>query len=142
MDEERYKELILNHLDFEITTDYNDFENADFKVYSEITADGYEVYIATFDDRNISICEDVHYYDNDLARAIKQEITNGMVFYIEPDLYDDIYFDDTLVDLCIENIDDIYEERFELGITEEEIEYLKEEYGVGEEEEEIGPIIT
>ena len=136
MDEERYKELILSHLDFEITNDYNDWDNVDFKVYTESTADGYEVFIATFDDRNISICEDVYYYDNDLANAIKQEITNGMVFYIEPDLYDDIYFNDELIELFIENVDDIYEERFELGITEEEVEYLKEEYGVGEEEEE------
>ena len=136
MDEERYKELILSHLDFEITHDFNDWDNVDFKVYTETTTDGYEVFVATWDDRNISICEDVYYYNNDLANAVKQEITNGMVFYIEEDLYEDIYFDDELIELFIENVDDIYAERLELGITEEEEKFLKEEYGVGEEEEE------
>ena len=136
MSEERYKELILSHLDFEITNDYNDWDNADFKVYTETTADGYEVFVATFDD-GPSICEDVYYYDNDLARAIKQEITNGMVFYIEEDLYDDMYFNDELIELFVENVDDIYAERLELGITEEEEKFLKEEYGIEDEEPKV-----
>ena len=98
MDDQRFIELIKQHLDFEIVKDYDDFENADFKVYSETTADGYEVFVATYDDRNVSVCEDVHYYDHDLAGAIKQEIHSGMVVYIEEYLYDDIHFDDELVD--------------------------------------------
>ena len=137
MDEERYKELILNHLDFEITHDFNDWDNTDFKVYTETTTDGYEVFIATFDDRNISICEDVYYYNNDLSSAVKQEIHGGMVIYIEEYLYEDMYFDDELIELFVENVDDIYAERFELGITEEEEKYLKEEYGIEEEEAEV-----
>tara|TARA_R110000824_G_scaffold57647_1_gene156763 strand:+ start:677 stop:1093 length:417 start_codon:yes stop_codon:yes gene_type:complete len=137
MDDQRLIELIKKYLDFEITHDFNDWDNTDFKVYTETTTDGYEVFIATFDDRNISICEDVYYYNNDLSSAVKQEITNGMVFYIEEYLYEDMYFDDELVELFVENVDDIYAERFELGITEEEEKYLKEEYGIEEEEAEV-----
>ena len=137
MEDKRFIELIKQHLDFEITHDFNDWDNTDFKVYTETTTDGYEVFIATFDDRNISICEDVYYYNNDLSSAVKQEITNGMVFYIEEYLYEDMYFDDELVELFVENVDDIYAERFELGITEEEEKYLKEEYGIEEEEAEV-----
>ena len=136
MDDQRFIELIKQHLDFEIVKDFDDFENADFKVYSETTTDGYEVFVATYDDRNVSVCEDVHYYNHDLARAIKQEIHSGMVVYIEEYLYDDIHFDDELVELFVEEVDDIYSEREELDLTKEEIKFLEDEYGVTEKEEE------
>ena len=136
MDDQRFIELIKQHLDFEITKSYDDYENTDFKVYSETTADGYEVFVVTYDSRNVSVCEDVYYYDHDLARAIKQEINGGMVVYIEEYLYDDIRFDDELVELFVEKVDDIYSEREELELTKEEIKFLEDEYGVKEEEEE------
>ena len=42
----------------------------------------------------------------------------------------------------MQRVEDIIEE-LKTDITEEEIEYLKEEYGIEDEEtEEIGPIIT
>ena len=117
MDDQRFIELIKQHLDFEIVKDYDDFENADFKVYSETTRDGYEVFVTTYDDRNVSVCEDVHYYDHDLAGAIKQEIHSGMVVYIEEYLYDDIRFDEELVELFVEEVDDIYADRIELELN-------------------------
>jgi len=135
MDDQRFIELIKQHLDFEITNSYDDFENADFYVYAETTADGYEVFVVTYDERNISICEDVYYYDHDLARVIKQEINGGMVVYIEEYLYDDIRFDDELVELFVEKVDDIYSEREELELTKEEIKFLEDEYEVKEEQE-------
>ena len=65
--EERMIELVKNHLEISISTDISDFENVDCHIYSESTADGYDVYICTNDPSQPSICEDVYYYDNDLA---------------------------------------------------------------------------
>ena len=42
--------------------------------YPETTADGYEVYIATYDDRNISVNEHIHYYDSNLATELEDAI--------------------------------------------------------------------
>ena len=47
---------------------------ADFYIYSECTADGYEVFIATDDFRQINIAEDVHYYDSDLSGVLVESI--------------------------------------------------------------------
>ena len=40
-------------------------KHADIMFYTETTADGYEVWIATDDDRHPSINEDVYYYESD-----------------------------------------------------------------------------
>ena len=61
---------VCEYYDAEISEDWND--NADFFIYSETTADGYEVYIATNSPSTPSINEDVYYYDSDLARKIRR----------------------------------------------------------------------
>ena len=49
------------------------------------------------------------------------------------DIYDDCYFEDKLIELFVENVEDIVENE-ELDITVEEINYLKEEYEFENEE--------
>ena len=49
-----YRKIVLDYLSTEIV---DEFDKGDFKVYSESTADGYEVYVATHDDQNVSINE-------------------------------------------------------------------------------------
>ena len=56
-------ERTKNHFDFEITDGWN--KNPDMMFYTETTSDGYEVWIATDDDRHPSINEDVYYYESD-----------------------------------------------------------------------------
>ncbi len=56
---------------------------ADYWVYSESTADGYEVFIATHNPNHISINEDVHYYENDLAGKLEDAITDGGKIYVD-----------------------------------------------------------
>jgi hypothetical protein len=46
----------------------------DFYVYEESTADGYSVWIATYDDRDLCINSDVFYYENKLDEAIVEAI--------------------------------------------------------------------
>ena len=132
--ESRMIELIKNHLEISISQDVSDFDNVDCHIYSESTADGYDVYVCTNDTRQPSICEDVYYYDNDLADAFQEQVRYGdKTFYVCDSIYEDCYFDDTLVEMFVEYVDDIVEND-ELDITIEEINYLKKEYELEDEE--------
>ena len=139
--ESRMIELVKNHLEISISQDISDFENVDCHVYSESTADGYDVYVCTNDIRQPSICEDVYYYDNDLADRFQDQIRWGdRTFYIDDSIYEDCYFDDTLIEMFAENVEDIIENE-ELDITLEEIEYLKEEYELEDEEADSAKVV-
>ena len=137
MEKERKIELLTKYLELDISHDISDFENVDCMIYSESTADGYEVWICTNDSRNPSICEDVYYYDHDLPNAFEEHIRYGdTTFYIDADIYDDCYFEDKLEEIFSDKVEEIIEE-LKVDITEEELEYLKEEYGIEDEETEI-----
>ena len=141
--EARQIELLKNHIGISISTSLNDWSNVDCRVYSETTADGYDLYVVTQSKDAPIICEDCYQYDHDLADAVREEIRYGAeTFYIDLDIYNDCYMEDMLVEMFNEYVEDIVEDD-DLDITLEEIEYLKEEYGIEDEEtEEIGPIIT
>ena len=132
--ESRMIELIKNHLEISISQDVNDFDNVDCHIYSESTADGYDVHVCTNNPNRPSICEDVYYYEHDLADAFQEQVRYGdKTFYICDSIYEDCYFDDTLVEMFVEYVDDIVEND-ELDITIEEINYLKKEYELEDEE--------
>ena len=68
-------EKLQNHYEFELTDSYN--RTPDYSIYTETTADGYEVFIATSGDgRNICINEDVYYYDSDLSDPLYDAMMN------------------------------------------------------------------
>ena len=134
--DERMIELIKNHLELSISQNINDFENVDCMIYNESTADGYDVWVVTNDPRQVSICEDVYYYASDLANAFEEQVRWGdRTFYIDDYVFEEAYIEDKLIEMFSENVEDIIEND-ELDITLEEINYLKEEYGFGEETEE------
>jgi len=82
--EERMIELIKNHLDITISNDIADFDNVDCHLYNESSADGYDLYICTNNTRHVNICEDVYYYDHDLANAFEEQIRwCDSTFYID-----------------------------------------------------------
>jgi len=128
----RMIELIKNHLEISISLDVSDFFNVDCHIYSESTADGYDVYVCTNNPNGPSIGEDVYYYDHDLAEAFANQIAYGdKTFYVCDGVYEDCYFDDRLLELFSEHVDDIVVNE-ELDITLEEINYLKNEYEIEE----------
>ena len=134
--EERLIKLIKDHLDIDISHEINDFENTDCAIYEDNTADGYSVYIVTNNTSHISICEDVYYYEHHLTDAFEEQIRYGdQTFYIEASIYDDSYFADKLVSIFVDHVEDIIKDE-NLDITLKEIEQLKEEYGIEDEEEE------
>jgi len=132
MKDERKIELVKSYFNVTFT---EDFDGADLYCYSESTRDGYEVYVVTHDMNNISINEDVFYYDSDIAEALKDEITSYGGFikvYIDMYLADEIYLDDQLLELFAENVERIIEDELP---SEKEIEELNVEYSLTEEDE-------
>ena len=76
--------VIQKHYDFELTDNWN--STPDFSIYTETTADGYEVWVATTGDgRNVCINEDVHYYENDLNDKLAEAMTDyNELIYVSP----------------------------------------------------------
>ena len=135
--DDRAIKLLKDHLEIEISNGIEDFGNVDCLIYEESSADGYSVYVVTNDDAHVSVCEDVYYYDHDLPKAFEEQIRYGdRTFYIDASVYDECYFDDKLLEMFVDHIEDIVENGA-LELTENEIEELKEEYGIENEEPKI-----
>ena len=133
MKDERMVELVKNHIDITISHDLSDWSNVDCRVYSETTADGYDLFVVTQNLDHPIVCEDCYQYDHDLADAVREEIRYGVeTFYIDLDIYNDCYMEDMLIEMFVDHVEDIIEDD-DLDITLEEINYLKEEYGITEE---------
>jgi len=120
-DEDLAQESVLKHFNVEFTDDYS--SSADFYVYEESTADGYSVFIATYDQNRINVNENVYYYDSDLSDALEEHIkySNG-----DEDNPEIIYVDDlnqSFIDDAITQLFVHLAERFE----EEVIDELKDE---------------
>ena len=130
--------VVKEHFNFRI--DDNAYNNYDIAAYTESTADGYEVYVVTNNMDSVNISEDVYYYDSLVVQALIDQIIsyggNDTVVYADQYLLDDIYFDDALADLFVENIDDILAEAEEEGysLSVAELAWLKHEYAEETEE--------
>ena len=101
-----YKKL-CEYYDFELIDQWNG--RADYFIYTETTADGYEVWITTDDDKgSVNVGENVHYYDNDLSNELAEQIRYGGVTIYVDDL-EAYYVTDALekmFDNMIESIKD------------------------------------
>ena len=94
-DEEFVQAAVLKYYDVTITSDYT--KDADFYCYPETTADHYEVYIATYDDRNICVGEHVHYYDSNLATELEDAIRASggyCTIYVADDFISEYWYSD------------------------------------------------
>ena len=120
-----YKKLVLDYLNTSI--EHDNPNRSEFKVYSESTADGYEVYVATHDDKKIIISEDIYYYDSDLTDVIMEQLEEHYSVYIDEYLYEDIYMDDKFEEYFNENVDEIVNDIPD-SFTKEELTFVKREY--------------
>ena len=116
-DEDLAKESVLKHFSVEFTDDYSN--NADFYIYEESTADGYSVFIATYDQNRVNVNENVYYYDSDLSDALEEHIrySNG-----DEDNPEIIYVDDLhqqFIDDAIVQLFEYLAERFEEDVIDE-----------------------
>jgi len=136
--EEKMKAAVKSYYGLKI--DENAYQSADVYAYEETTVDGYSVYVVTHDMRNVTICEDVYYYDNDVAEAVMEMIRNQggyCTLYADQYFLDDIYFDDILLEEFAEVAEDIYKEiendEGDYGFDMAELLWLKEEFTESEE---------
>ena len=75
------------------TSDYID-DKWTLKIYSESTADSYDIYWCTHDERPY-VCQDGYYYEdyNEWSDQAVQELTSGGGVWIDPNLWSDMEYD-------------------------------------------------
>ena len=142
LEEARLIELVKQHLELNISQDLSDWSNVDCRVYNEQTADGYDLWVVTNERNHPVICEDVYYYDHDVADAVREQIRYGdTTFYIDECVYEDCYIDDMLLNMFADYCEDIILEaesgESDIDITMKELQILKEEYDLEEERTEV-----
>ncbi len=116
-DPEQAMQNVLNHYGVKITSDWSN--SADFYIYSDSTADGYEVWITTHKYDEICPSENIHYYDHDLGDSLNEFIrySNGDIDFPDTIYVDDIdaeYINDALENMFFE-----LSERFEQEVIDE-----------------------
>jgi hypothetical protein len=62
------KNKVLKHFGTKIVDEWSN--ECDFYIYEESTADGYSIWVATQNPENITVEENVYYYDSDLSMAL------------------------------------------------------------------------
>ena len=115
--EEVVRQNVLNHYGVELTDSWT--SKVEYYMYEETTKDGYTVYVATNNTNNISVCEDIYYYNNDLDEKLEEQIkySNG-----DEDNPEIIYVDDLnqdFIDRAIENLFIYLAEKFEEEVVDE-----------------------
>ena len=111
---------VQDYYDTELVDEWPNY--ADYWVYTESTRDGYEVFVATHNPDRISINEDVHYYENDLAGELEYAIADGGKIYVD-DL--DAYYVTEAVRECYDYLRDRLTEEIEDELIYEG--YVREE---------------
>ena len=119
LDYDKKINAIKDHFDFSISSDWG---NPDMMFYTETTADGYEVYIATEDDRKPSVNNDIYYYESDWLEKMADAMTDGR------DIYFQDYDDDAENYEFQEVIDEVYDDYFNDKKQEVENELIDEGY--------------
>ena len=117
-DDEHAKKQVLEHFECEIT---DQWQNPDFSIYEESTADGYSVWIATNDDKHINVNEDVYYYENELHDVLYDAIPDYNNIYCDNyDFVEDAitrHYEDLLCRIEDEIVDELLDEGYNHKIT-------------------------
>jgi hypothetical protein len=126
-----FKSIVSRHLMCEVKTDINDFDNCEMQCYSESTADGYDVYVLKYTKDEVSISENIYYYEHDIAEQIMYSLDENKVdsIYIDEHLYDECYIEDAFEEYFQNNVDEIVNGNPEL-FSDEEKSFIREEYDV------------
>ena len=114
---DQMSEKVLDYYNVEFTDRFDN--NHGFYIYTESTRDGYEVWVAAEDIRNISISEDVYYYDSDIHEALIDAIKDEL---------SPIYVDDTEADYINYAIEELYDYLYDVKLQETETELEDEGY--------------
>ena len=108
---------IKNHYCFEIVSDW---ERCDAYFYTDTTADDYEVWIATEQEGNVCINEDVYYYNNQWFEKLADYLRDGCRVYIDSYSQEEYGFEEV--------IEAIYEEWYIECYEDVENQFIDEGY--------------
>ena len=111
-DEDHIRKVVCEHYDLEITDDWSN--DCDHYIYEETTADGYSVWVSTYEQNKVCVSENIFYYDNDLADEFKTAVYDNdhsdVKIYVD-DIHDDNYWlQDAIRDLYVELVE-VYNEK-------------------------------
>ncbi len=111
-DEDHVRKVVCKHYDLEITDDWSN--DCDHYIYEETTADGYSVWVSTYEQNKVCVSENIFYYDNDLADEFKTAVYDNdhrdVKIYVD-DIHDDNYWlQDAIRDLYVELVE-VYNEK-------------------------------
>ncbi len=104
----------------------NDWQaGCDAFFYTETTADDYEVFVATTDERKVSVNEDVYYYQDSWFEKLADYLRDGCTVYIDSYSQDEYSFEEVIEGLYEEwDVEQYHEVEDEL--LDEVYEYKKE----------------
>ena len=94
IDFEDVMEIVQREFNCTFTSDFDKWDKAVHRFYTETTRDGYEVYVSRPEDTNININEAVYYYDSDwyedLVDVVLDCYDNDIIFF-DDDEFDTNY---------------------------------------------------
>jgi len=118
-EDEDYKRL-CKHYEFELTDQW--CGTIDYYLYTETTADGYELWVATDNDKgDVNINEDVHYYDSDLSEVLTEWIRYGDCRIYVDDM--ETYYVTEALETMWENMIDSIKDEIIIELEKEGYEY-------------------
>jgi hypothetical protein len=120
--EDRISKL-KDHYGFEIVADW---DKCDAYFYNDTTADGYEVWIATEQEGNVCINEDVYYYETEWFEKLADYLRDGCRVYVDSYSQDEYGFEEVIEALYEEFYIESHEE-IENELEDEGYEYEKPE---------------
>jgi hypothetical protein len=97
-----------------------DWDKCDAYFYSDETADGYSIWIATEQEGNVCINEDVYYYENSWFEKLADYLRDGCKVYVDSYSQDEYGFEEV--------VEAIYEEWYMESYEEMEDELVDEGY--------------
>ena len=103
----------------------SDWQKCDAYFYTDETNDGYQVWIATEDEKNICVNEDVYYYDSQWFEKLVDYLRDGCTVYIDSYTQDEYGFEEVIEAMYEELYVIIYDE-IEKELIDEGYEYEKE----------------
>ena len=97
--------------EFEIISDW---DNCDAYFYTDETADGYQIWIATEQEGNVCINEDVYYYENGWFEKLADYLRDGCRVYIDSYSQDEYGFEEVIESMYEELYMEIYNDMEEV----------------------------
>lgn len=119
IDVDEMQSIVLKYYDADIKHDWG---HANMYFYTSSTADGYELYIATEDDRAPYFDNDVYYYESDWFEKLPDAIRDGYIIHIDEHATSEYGYEDAILEVYEDYWNDVKEE-IENDLIEEGYEW-------------------